>query len=112
MNAIATGNLLRLSEQQLLDCPKPERRLHKGAEGQKERCRVEQGDPLLDGAPGALPPPYEAEKLPCRTEPGRQAVTLDCIRQLPLDNEAALKERAYIQPVSVAVDAKNTGWQS
>ncbi|BAT09438.1 thiol protease SEN102 [Oryza sativa Japonica Group] len=113
VNAIATGNLLRLSEQQLLDCTNPNDDCINGGRAERAMQYVVNNGIALDAScPGPYYPPYEAEKLPCRTEPGRQAVTLDCIRQLPLDNEAALKERVYIQPVSVAVDAKNTGWQS
>lgn len=111
VNAIATGNLLTLSEQQLLDCTNPNDDCING--GRAERAMqyvVENGIAFDASCPGPYYPPYQAQKQACRTQPGRRkAVTLNCIRQLPLYNETALMQRVYIQPVSVAVDATN--WQ-
>uniref|UniRef100_A0A0D9XGV6 Cysteine proteinase n=1 Tax=Leersia perrieri TaxID=77586 RepID=A0A0D9XGV6_9ORYZ len=89
INAIVTGKLLSLSEQQLLDCS--------GAGD----CGGGNPFEALEyfGNPPYYRPPYEGRTMPCRAVPGKPPeVKLDGIAKVPYANEAALKQSVYRQP--------------
>lgn len=104
INAIATGNLLTLSEQQVLDC---------SGDGDcnggwpnlvLSGYAVEQGIALDNIGDPAYYPPYVAKKMACRTVAGKPVVKTDGTLQVA-SSETALKQSVYGQPVSVLIEA-------
>ncbi|KAK3121373.1 hypothetical protein QOZ80_8BG0651800 [Eleusine coracana subsp. coracana] len=100
---LSTGNLISLSEQELVDCD---------VHGEDQGC----GGGLMDDAfkfiikNGGLTTesgyPYTAEDGKCK--PGsNSAATIKGYEDVPANDEAALMKAVANQPVSVAVDASN-----
>ncbi|KAL5201602.1 hypothetical protein ABZP36_035956 [Zizania latifolia] len=100
-NAIATGKLLTLSEQQVLDCSGVGD-CNSGGWPYRvfEDFAVKQGIALNQYYPA-----YEANQQPCRMVDGQTPVVkMDGSVRVPA-SEADLKRSVYKQPVSVVVDA-------
>uniref|UniRef100_A0A0D9XGV0 Peptidase C1A papain C-terminal domain-containing protein n=1 Tax=Leersia perrieri TaxID=77586 RepID=A0A0D9XGV0_9ORYZ len=103
--AIATKRLLRLSEQQVLDCSDagdcnggwPSKVLQDFA--------VKKGIALDQRGYPPYYPAYQAKKLQCRTVAGKPVVKINGFGAVPFSDEIALKQRVYKQPVSVLVKA-------
>ncbi|KAL5201066.1 hypothetical protein ABZP36_035420 [Zizania latifolia] len=106
-NAIATGKLLTLSEQQVLDCSGAGDCI-KGGWPYKvlENFAIKQGIALSQYYPA-----YDAKKHACRTVAGKTPVVkMDGSVRVPA-GEASLKQSVYKQPVSVIIDANTTSFQ-
>ncbi|XP_006661546.2 zingipain-2-like [Oryza brachyantha] len=101
-HAIATGQLLTLSEQQVLDCS--------GAGD----CIGGYPDRAIDfvakqGITQAVNyPAYLGIQQTCRTNPNNPVVKVDGVGTVPYSSEAALKNRVSKQPVSVGVSASES----
>jgi len=107
---IATGELRSLSEQQLVD------------------CSIKQGDNgcqggLMDfgfkyivangGIDSELDYPYLAANEPCWTQAANRTVaTVDAFTDVPANEEAQLAAAVAMQPVSVAIEADQSLFQS
>uniref|UniRef100_A0A0E0QV55 Uncharacterized protein n=1 Tax=Oryza rufipogon TaxID=4529 RepID=A0A0E0QV55_ORYRU len=100
-NAIATGKLVTLSEQQVLDCS--------GAGdciGGGSYFPVLHGYAVKQGiSPAGSYPPYEAKDRTCRRNtPAVPVVKMDGAVDVPA-SEAALKRSVYRAPVAVSIEA-------
>ncbi|EEE70243.1 hypothetical protein OsJ_30365 [Oryza sativa Japonica Group] len=108
INAIMTGNLLTLSEQQVLDCFGAGD-CSGGWPDQAQQYIVKNGITLDRCGKEPYYPAYDATKHPCRTVAGKQPIiTVDDVKWVN-KSEAALLLKVYQQPISVALDA--SGWQ-
>jgi cathepsin L len=103
MHQIKTGELVSLSEQQLLDCS-----TNNGNNG----CgggTMENAFQYVIGSNGGIATeaayPYTATQGMCRNV--QPAVAISSYQQVPRDDEDALAAAVAGQPVSVAVDSRN-----
>lgn len=107
INAIMTGSLLTLSEQQVLDCFGAGD-CSGGWPDQAQQYIVKNGITLDRCGKEPYYPAYDATKHPCRTVAGKQPIiTVDDVKWVN-KSEAALLLKVYQQPISVALDA--SGW--
>ncbi|CAF2514820.1 unnamed protein product [Rotaria sp. Silwood2] len=108
-HAIKTGNLVRLSAQNLMDCS--------GSFG-NYGCNGGLMDSAFEyikannGVDTAASYPYEAQDGPCRFNPANVGATDTGFVDIPTGNETALQiALAKIGPMSVAIDAQHTSFQ-
>ncbi|CAF2749336.1 unnamed protein product [Rotaria sp. Silwood2] len=108
-HAIKTGNLVRLSAQNLMDCS--------GSFG-NYGCNGGLMDSAFEyikannGVDIAASYPYEAQDGPCRFNPANVGATDTGFVDIPTGNETALQiALAKIGPMSVAIDAQHTSFQ-
>lgn len=105
INAIVTGNLLTLSEQQVLDCSGAGD-CRSGYTYDAFDYAIKQGITTDQCGKLACYPAYEANKKSCRAVQGKHPVVkINGKARVPYGNEAALKQRVYAQPVSVLIEA-------
>ncbi|CAM6064188.1 unnamed protein product [Sphagnum tenellum] len=103
INAIRTGELVALSEQQLLDCDtKSDHGCHHGSVDNAFKYIIENG-----GIDTEKDYPYTAKVGTCQTT--KNVVSIDDYAEVPENNETALLQAVSVQPVSVAINA--TGLQ-
>ncbi|XP_062205891.1 thiol protease SEN102-like [Phragmites australis] len=101
INAIVTGNLLSLSEQQVLDCSGAGNCEDGGQTSGVFEYAMQTGLAL-----DCNYPPYEAADDQCRIDYSKTPmVKIDGYDAVPANNEQALKYRVYLQPVSVHIEA-------
>ncbi|KAK9048946.1 hypothetical protein SSX86_032087 [Deinandra increscens subsp. villosa] len=101
INAIRTGQLVRLSEQQLMDCD-----TSNGACNGGFMCSAFNFIRDHGGLATEESYPYKGEKQTCdKAKFGHHSVTLDGNEYLPLKDEEALLKSVAHQPVAVTVDA-------
>uniref|UniRef100_A0A182DW06 Ficin isoform A n=1 Tax=Ficus carica TaxID=3494 RepID=A0A182DW06_FICCA len=107
INKIVTGQLLSLSEQQLLDCAQSYKNL--GCQGGWVNKAFEY---IIQnrGITSQSNYPYTGHKGQCRTGLASIA-TIDSYQYVPSNNENALKNAVANQPVSVAVEAAGRAFQ-
>uniref|UniRef100_A0A0E0M4L9 Uncharacterized protein n=1 Tax=Oryza punctata TaxID=4537 RepID=A0A0E0M4L9_ORYPU len=103
--AIATKKLLRLSEQQVLDCSGAGDCSGGYTSTVLSEFAVKKGIALDASGNPPYYPPYQAKKLACRTVAGKPVVKMDGAASVPSSNELALKQSVYKQPVSVLIEA-------
>jgi len=102
--AIATGRLISLSEQQLLDCP--------GSHYHERACSGGSVPFAYDyvinngGLCRESDYPYQTHKGSCRVSSCTPASTISSFANVTTNNEAAMKIAAAQQPLSVFVDAQ------
>uniref|UniRef100_A0A0D9XGV8 Uncharacterized protein n=1 Tax=Leersia perrieri TaxID=77586 RepID=A0A0D9XGV8_9ORYZ len=110
INAIMTGNLLTLSEQQVLDCSGAGD-CSGGWPDKAMQYIVKNGITLDQCGKQPYYPGYEVKKRACRTVQGKPPIIkIDNVLSVKPPTEAALLLKVFQQPISVAVDA--TWWQS
>ncbi|EFJ18470.1 hypothetical protein SELMODRAFT_153766 [Selaginella moellendorffii] len=108
VNKLATGELVSLSEQELVDCDK----------GEDEGCN----GGLMDYAFGFVIKnggldteadyPYKGYGTRCdRSKMNAKVVTIDGYEDVPVNDETALLKAVAHQPVSVAIDAGGSSMQ-
>ncbi len=107
INAIRTGKLVSLSEQQLVDC-----------DGHDAGCNGGLMDFGFDyilknsGIDTENDYPYRAEQGYCNArKEGRHVVTIDGYEDVPHNNEQALMRAVARQPVSIAISAGDRDFQ-
>ncbi|BAT09432.1 Os09g0564200 [Oryza sativa Japonica Group] len=105
--AIATKKLLRLSEQQVLDCSGGGDCGGGYTSTVLSEFAVKKGIALDASGNPPYYPPYQAKKLACRTVAGKPVVKMDGAASVPSSNEVALKQSVYKQPVSVLIEANS-----
>ncbi|XP_006661547.3 thiol protease SEN102-like [Oryza brachyantha] len=103
-NAIATGNLLKLSEQQVLDCSGDGDCNGGWPDMVLKGYAIEQGIALDSSGNPPYYPPYVAAKMSCRTVAGKPVVKMDGTTRVA-SGETALKQSVSLQPVSVLIEA-------
>jgi len=105
---VATGELKSLSEQQLVDCAYSEGNM--GCEG---GLMDEAFQYLIDNKGLCLEAdyPYEAVDSNCRSTQCTNAVTITGFVDVKVDSEEALQKAVAVQPVSVAIEADQPGFQ-
>ncbi|GBF92394.1 hypothetical protein Rsub_05596 [Raphidocelis subcapitata] len=106
INALVTGELLSLSEQNLVDCDT----------AQDQGCQGGLMDYAFQyvadhGIELEKDYPYTGEDGECLEEENRRVVTIDGFQDVPQLDEIALKKAASQQPVSVAIQADQRAFQ-
>jgi cathepsin L len=105
---LTKGQLVSLSEQNLVDCS--------GAEG-NQGCNgglMDNGfQYIIDnkGIDTEKSYPYTAEDGSCKFKPANVAATVTSFRDIPTGDENALQSAVAQQPVSVAIDASQSSFQ-
>jgi C1A family cysteine protease len=105
---ISTGTLLSLSEQQLVDCS--------GAEG-NQGCNGGLMDDafqyIIDnkGICSEAAYPYQGVDGTCASASCTSVATITGFTDVPQNNEAALQQAVYVQPVSIAIEADQNCFQ-
>lgn len=106
---IATGKLVSLSEQQLVDCSRPEgdKGCFGGLMDDAFQYVVKNGGIDTEGDY-----PYTARDGSCqKSKQKKHVVTITGYRDVPQNDEAALAQAVAEQPVSVAIEADQPGFQ-
>eukprot|EP00252_Welwitschia_mirabilis_P023993 TRINITY_DN6945_c0_g1_i1.p1 TRINITY_DN6945_c0_g1~~TRINITY_DN6945_c0_g1_i1.p1 ORF type:complete len:366 (+),score=93.59 TRINITY_DN6945_c0_g1_i1:72-1169(+) len=107
INAIKSGKLVSLSEQQLVDCDSTNSGCNGGIMDNAFKYIMETG--------GLAPEdvyPYMAEESTCDSKlQATGLVTIDGYKDVPPNNEKALKKAVAAQPVSVAIEAGGSNFQ-
>ncbi|KAL6865204.1 hypothetical protein ACP4OV_016355 [Aristida adscensionis] len=98
IHQITTGQLLSLSEQQLLDCSSDKSDCNTGFKGLAFEYIIKNGGIATEDAY-----PYTAKKGVCRSV--KPAVKITNFEVVPEDNEDALAKVVAHQPVAVSIDA-------
>ncbi|CAN6177026.1 unnamed protein product [Urochloa humidicola] len=107
VNKIATGNLVSLSEQELIDCDSKDSGCNGGDMGNAFQFVIDNGgidteaDYPFIGVDGACDAIRE----------NRKVVSIDSYEMVPRNNEKALQKAVANQPVSVAIDAAGPAFQ-
>merc|ERR1711871_1824931 len=106
-NAIANGNLVSLSEQQLVDCSRAEGNM--GCNGglmDNGFKYIEQNKLCTEEAY-----PYHASDGMCKAKSCQGKVGVSGYTDVPQDNEQALEQAVSKGPVSIAIEADQTAFQ-
>merc|ERR1719421_620329 len=106
-NQIATGNLVSLSEQQLVDCSRAEGNM--GCNGglmDNGFKYIEQNKLCTEEAY-----PYHASDGMCKASSCQGKVGVSGYTDVPRDNERALEQAVSKGPVSIAIEADQTAFQ-
>ncbi len=108
ITAIKTGKLLSLSEQQLVDCSGSygNQGCNGGLMDNAFKYIINEGGLCSESAY-----PYTAADGSCRSSSCQKVATISGYQDVASSNENALKSAAAQQPVSVAVEADQSGWQ-
>ncbi|CAM6025082.1 unnamed protein product [Sphagnum balticum] len=104
INAIVTGNLISLSEQQLVDCDYLDSGCGGGIMQNAFYYIIEIG-----GIDTEADYPYTGQDGSC--QPSRNVVTINNYEDVPADNETALVNAVWMQPVSVSIEAISRQFQ-
>ncbi|KAG8062959.1 hypothetical protein GUJ93_ZPchr0003g18477 [Zizania palustris] len=100
LTMIKTGNLVSLSEQQLVDCDGYDGGCNLGSYGRAYRWVIENG-----GLTTEADYPYTARRGPCnRAKSARHAAKITGFGKVPPRSEAALQAAVARQPVAVAIE--------
>ncbi|KAM0824355.1 hypothetical protein ACQ4PT_070252 [Festuca glaucescens] len=106
INAIRTGDLTSLSEQQLVDCDTSDSGCNGGLMDNAFQYIASNGGIASEDAY-----PYTGQQAStCNTAPP-DVVTIDGYEDVPANSEAALQKAVAAQPVSVAIDASGSQFQ-
>ncbi|XP_022017702.1 senescence-specific cysteine protease SAG39 [Helianthus annuus] len=110
INQLSTGNLISLSEQELVECD---------TSGEDEGCNGGLMDEAFKfiiqnkGLTTETNYPYEGIDGTCSTtKESSHAATITGYEDVPTNSEAALLKAMAMQPVSVAIDASGSDFQS
>ncbi|KAL1212807.1 Senescence-specific cysteine protease SAG39 [Cardamine amara subsp. amara] len=106
LTKIARGNLISLSEQQLLDCDRAEQN-----NGCKGGTMTEAFNYIIKnrGISSENEYPYQVKEEMCRSN-ARPAMQIKEFQNVPSNNECALLEAVSRQPVSVGIEAREAGF--
>lgn len=108
INAIVSGELISLSEQELVDCDKSQDQgCHGGLMDYAFQFVINNGGLDTEEDYG-----YTANEGTCiKSKMNRKVVTIDGFEDVPANNELALRKAAANQPVSVAIEADSRTFQ-
>jgi len=109
INYITTGELVSLSEQQLVDCSKENSGCNGGLMDYAFQYIIDNGGMVAEDEY-----PYTAVDGECTTtqmELGAAAAIIDGFEDVPANDEGALKKAVAHQPVSVAIEASSQDFQ-
>ncbi|AES66565.1 putative fruit bromelain [Medicago truncatula] len=109
IHKLTTGNLVSLSEQELVDCD---------TNGEDQGCEGGLMDDAFEfiiqnnGLSTEAEYPYQGVDGTCnKTEVGSSAATISGYENVPVNDEQALQKAVANQPVSVAIDASGSDFQ-
>ncbi|KAJ4717315.1 Cysteine proteinase [Melia azedarach] len=105
INQITTGNLISLSEQQLVDCDTNNNGCNGGFMDTAFEYIISNG-----GIHREEDYPYQGEQLPCQDNPG-ELVTIHSFQDVPQNDESSLLHALANQPLSVAIEASGRDFQ-
>ncbi|XP_066370841.1 cysteine proteinase COT44-like [Miscanthus floridulus] len=108
INAIVTGNLVSLSEQEIIDCDTQDSGCNGGQMENAFQFVINNG-----GIDTEADYPFIATDGTCdvNKENDEKVATIDGFVEVPSNSETALQEAVAIQPVSVAIDASGRAFQ-
>jgi C1A family cysteine protease len=106
--AISTNDLVSLSEQQLVDCSAGMKYGNHGCNGGLMDGAFQYA--INNGMCSEESYPYKATDGSCRTDCGVEVHFSDC-KDVPANNQIALKEAVAVGPVSVAIEADTRVFQ-
>lgn len=108
INQIVTGNLVSLSEQQLVDCDKPANNgCNGGVMDYAYYFIISNG-----GIDSESDYPYQGEETQCDNEKmDNKVVSIDNYEDVPVNNEDALLKALANQPLSVGIDGSDRFFQ-
>ncbi|CAK9221281.1 unnamed protein product [Sphagnum troendelagicum] len=104
INAIETGNLISLSEQQLVDCDDNNSGCNGGLMDNAFNYIMENG-----GVDTEADYPYKGTDDSCQQN--KNAVSINSYQDVPVNNETALLQAASKQPISVTIEASGQDFQ-
>ncbi|CAL5040155.1 unnamed protein product [Urochloa decumbens] len=107
INKIVTGNLVSLSEQELIDCDSKDSGCNGGDMGNAFQFVIDNG-----GIDTEVDYPFIGTDRACDAiRENRKVVTIDSYEMVPPNNEKALQKAVANQPISVAIDAAGPAFQ-
>ncbi|MCL7028206.1 hypothetical protein MKW94_007290 [Papaver nudicaule] len=107
LNKIATGDLVSLSEQELVDCDTSNSGCNGGLMDYAFQFIIKNG-----GIDTEDDYPYKAKDGECDvSKKNTHVVTIDGFEDVPANDEKALQKAVSNQPVSVAIEASGLGFQ-
>ncbi|CAN6200703.1 unnamed protein product [Urochloa humidicola] len=107
VNKIATGNLVSLSEQELIDCDSKDSGCNGGDMGNAFQFVIDNG-----GIDTEADYPFIGTDGNCDAiRENRKVVSIDSYEMVPANNEKALQKAVANQPVSVAINAAGPAFQ-
>ena len=106
--AISTNNLISLSEQQLVDCSTGLKYGNQGCNGGLMDGAFQYA--INNGLCSEESYPYKATDGPCKTDCTEEVNFSEC-KDVPANNQKALKEAVSVGPVSVAIEADTRTFQ-
>lgn len=106
LHAIKTKKLVKLSEQQLVDCCLSCQACNGGFMPNAYECVIDEG-----GLDTAQCYPYKAAQDECRFQPSCVGATITSFSGVDEGDEQALAAAAAVQPLSVAIDASHISFQ-
>ncbi|KAJ3698943.1 hypothetical protein LUZ61_002648 [Rhynchospora tenuis] len=107
INQIVTGELISLSEQELVDCDKSDSGCNGGLMDYAFEFIIKNG-----GIDTESDYPYTAKDGKCNTaKENKKVVSIDSYEDVTPNSESALKKAVANQPVSVAIDAGGNAFQ-
>merc|ERR1711970_304003 len=105
-NAIATGNLVSLSEQQLMDCDSNNNACNGGNPYIALQYILQEG-----GVDTESSYPYEMAKSYCRYDASNSGAAISGAKRVSFGSESDLKKAVSMVPTSVAIDASHYSFQ-
>jgi len=107
-HALAAGQLVSLSEQQLMDCDQDSNSCEGGLMDNAFQYIIDAG-----GIESEQDYPYEEQDDSCRADPSRFVATISGYTDVPSGDEDQLKQACgSVGPISVAIDASHGSFQS
>ncbi|KAJ4717319.1 Cysteine proteinase [Melia azedarach] len=107
INQITTGNLIPLSEQQLVDCVTSNRGCINGNVNRAFQYIISNG-----GIHKQEDYPYQEGQFTCKSNLAGEVVTISGFRNVPANDESSLLKAVANQPVSVYIEGSGRDFQS
>ncbi|XP_027347036.1 zingipain-2-like [Abrus precatorius] len=106
LHKLSTGNLISLSEQELVDCDNVDHGCEGGFMDSAFKFIMQN-----NGLKTESNYPYQGFGGTCNATQGNKAATISGYEDVPPNNEKALQKAVANQPVSVAIDSKGSDFQ-
>ncbi|KAG7546451.1 Papain-like cysteine peptidase superfamily [Arabidopsis suecica] len=103
LNKIVTGELISLSEQELVDC----NLVNNGCYGSGTMDKAFQFLINNNGLDSETDYPYQGSQGSCNRKESNKIITIDSYEDVPANDEISLQKAVAHQPVSVGIDKKS-----